>query len=227
MTTFSYQAINAQGIELKGELHAPDLEAARDLLRQRGLLPEEARVDGVEDRDTPGCLQQGRREVAADLLPPVRDPDRGGRERRELALDPPGADGEQEPREGDRRGARRRRVRDDPVARPRRAPEHLRPPLRRDDRGRRGVGNARPRARPARRADREGDADQAPREGRDDLPDRRPLLRVPRAHRDAALPRPGVQQDLRAAERPAPDADAAGRRRLEHAPRRTGTSSSR
>ena len=33
MTTFSYQAINAQGVELKGELHAPDLEAARDLLR--------------------------------------------------------------------------------------------------------------------------------------------------------------------------------------------------
>ena len=40
MTTFSYQAINAQGVELKGELHAPDLEAARDLLRQRGLLPQ-------------------------------------------------------------------------------------------------------------------------------------------------------------------------------------------
>ena len=40
MTTFSYQAINAQGVELKGELHAPDLDAARDLLRQRGLLPK-------------------------------------------------------------------------------------------------------------------------------------------------------------------------------------------
>ncbi len=39
MTTYSYSAINAQGIELRGELHAPDLESARDLLRQRGLLP--------------------------------------------------------------------------------------------------------------------------------------------------------------------------------------------
>ena len=40
MTTFNYSAINAQGIELKGELHAPDLDAARNILRQRGLLPQ-------------------------------------------------------------------------------------------------------------------------------------------------------------------------------------------
>ena len=45
MTTYSYSAINAQGVELKGELHASDLDAARDLLRQRGLLPQ--RVDSV------------------------------------------------------------------------------------------------------------------------------------------------------------------------------------
>ncbi|HUK44542.1 MAG TPA: type II secretion system F family protein [Gaiellaceae bacterium] len=48
MSTFSYTAINAQGAELKGELHAPDLEAARDLLRQRGLLPQ--RIDSVGRR---------------------------------------------------------------------------------------------------------------------------------------------------------------------------------
>ena len=48
MTTFSYQAINAQGIELKGELHAPDLEAARDLLRQRGLLPKKLASSGTK-----------------------------------------------------------------------------------------------------------------------------------------------------------------------------------
>ncbi len=41
MTTFNYSAINAQGIELKGELQASDLDAARDLLRQRGLLPKQ------------------------------------------------------------------------------------------------------------------------------------------------------------------------------------------
>ncbi len=45
MTTFNYSAINAQGIELKGELQAPDLDAARDLLRQRGLLPKQARLE--------------------------------------------------------------------------------------------------------------------------------------------------------------------------------------
>ncbi len=45
MTTFSYSAINAQGVELKGQLHAADLDAARDLLRQRGLLPQ--RVDSA------------------------------------------------------------------------------------------------------------------------------------------------------------------------------------
>jgi type IV pilus assembly protein PilC len=48
MSTFSYTAINAQGAQLKGELHAPDLEAARDLLRQRGLLPQ--RIDSVGRR---------------------------------------------------------------------------------------------------------------------------------------------------------------------------------
>src|SRR4051812_28232249 len=48
MTTFSYQAINAQGVELKGELHAPDLEAARDLLRQRGLLPKQLASKGAK-----------------------------------------------------------------------------------------------------------------------------------------------------------------------------------
>ena len=40
MTSFSYSAINAQGLELTGELHAPDLDAAKEQLRQRGLLPK-------------------------------------------------------------------------------------------------------------------------------------------------------------------------------------------
>jgi type IV pilus assembly protein PilC len=45
VTTFSYSAINAQGVQLKGELQAADVEAARDLLRQRGLLPQQ--IDSV------------------------------------------------------------------------------------------------------------------------------------------------------------------------------------
>jgi type IV pilus assembly protein PilC len=39
VAAFSYSAINAQGLELSGELHAPDLAGAREQLRIRGLLP--------------------------------------------------------------------------------------------------------------------------------------------------------------------------------------------
>ncbi len=39
--------------------------------------------------------------------------------------------------------------------------------------------------------------DQAARQGRDDLPDDGADLRHPRPHRDAALPRPGLREDLR------------------------------
>jgi type IV pilus assembly protein PilC len=38
MAAFAYSAINAQGVELSGELHAPDLSGAREQLRVRGLL---------------------------------------------------------------------------------------------------------------------------------------------------------------------------------------------
>jgi type IV pilus assembly protein PilC len=39
MTAFTYDAINAQGLELSGTVHAPDLNAAREQLQARGLLP--------------------------------------------------------------------------------------------------------------------------------------------------------------------------------------------
>src|SRR5436309_11677797 len=38
MAAFAYSAINAQGLELSGEIHAPDPGAAREQLRIRGLL---------------------------------------------------------------------------------------------------------------------------------------------------------------------------------------------
>ena len=38
MTSFAYTAINAQGLEARGVLHAADESAAKDQLRQRGLL---------------------------------------------------------------------------------------------------------------------------------------------------------------------------------------------
>jgi type IV pilus assembly protein PilC len=40
MAAFTYDAINAQGLELSGEIHAPDLAAAREQLQSRGLLPQ-------------------------------------------------------------------------------------------------------------------------------------------------------------------------------------------
>jgi type IV pilus assembly protein PilC len=38
VAAYSYSAINAEGLELSGELHAPDLGGAREQLRIRGLL---------------------------------------------------------------------------------------------------------------------------------------------------------------------------------------------
>ena len=51
MAAYAYSAINADGLELKGEVHAPDLSAAREQLRIRGLLPdhlEEMSASGEE-----------------------------------------------------------------------------------------------------------------------------------------------------------------------------------
>ena len=40
MPSFAYSAINSQGVELSGEIQAPDLAAARDALRGNGLLAQ-------------------------------------------------------------------------------------------------------------------------------------------------------------------------------------------
>jgi type IV pilus assembly protein PilC len=40
MAAYTYSAINAQGIELSGSIHAPDRDAAREQLRVRGLLAQ-------------------------------------------------------------------------------------------------------------------------------------------------------------------------------------------
>jgi type IV pilus assembly protein PilC len=40
MAAFAYTAINAQGLESKGEVHAPDTNGAREQLRLRGLLAQ-------------------------------------------------------------------------------------------------------------------------------------------------------------------------------------------
>src|ERR687893_187362 len=41
MAAYTYSAINASGLELNGEIHAPDRNAAREQLRVRGLLAQE------------------------------------------------------------------------------------------------------------------------------------------------------------------------------------------
>jgi type IV pilus assembly protein PilC len=40
MAAFAYDAINAQGREISGLIHAPDVSAAREQLQARGLLPQ-------------------------------------------------------------------------------------------------------------------------------------------------------------------------------------------
>ena len=40
MPSFAYSAINSQGVELSGEIQAPDVSSARDALRGNGLLAE-------------------------------------------------------------------------------------------------------------------------------------------------------------------------------------------
>jgi type IV pilus assembly protein PilC len=52
VAAFSYSAINAQGLELNGELHAPDVAGAREQLRIRGLLAN--RLDEVPSAGTDG-----------------------------------------------------------------------------------------------------------------------------------------------------------------------------
>ena len=40
MAAFTYDAINAQGLQLKGEIHAADVVSAQEQLRSRGLLAQ-------------------------------------------------------------------------------------------------------------------------------------------------------------------------------------------
>ena len=49
MAAFTYDAINAQGLEISGVIHAPDVDAARDQLQTRGLL-----ANSVAERSASG-----------------------------------------------------------------------------------------------------------------------------------------------------------------------------
>src|SRR3954451_20474824 len=62
MAAFAYTAINAQGIELAGEIHAPDPDAAREQLRVRGLLARD--LDAL-----PSAGEDGVRTVFKKIKP--------------------------------------------------------------------------------------------------------------------------------------------------------------
>ena len=195
MAAFAYSAINALGAESAGQITAPDVNSARELLRQKGLRPVSlAQLDAV------GAAQKKNKRVKARSLQvfsrqfaTMID---AGLSVVSVARHPRAADRRQGAGRRDQRGALRRRGRHAPLAGDGAPPERVRPPLHLDDRGRRGSGHPRHRPRPGRDPDREGDEDPAPREGRDDLPARRPDLRPPDPGRDAPLPRPGLREDL-------------------------------
>ena len=183
MPSFAYSAINSQGVEHSGEIQAPDLYGGtRRAPRQRAARADDRRAHGAgvpRGADVHGHRREGQAEVPADLLAPVRDDDRSGSLGRHGARDPRAADRRQGAREDHRRRARAGRRRVAPLGGDVALPGCLQPPVHRDGRGRRGRRRSRCRARPGRDADREGGEDQAPGQGRDDLPVRRrsPLRR--------------------------------------------------
>jgi type IV pilus assembly protein PilC len=62
MAAFAYIAINADGLELDGEIHAPDTEGAREQLRVRGLLAERL-------EELPASGEEGVRTVFKKIKP--------------------------------------------------------------------------------------------------------------------------------------------------------------
>ena len=62
MAAYTYSAINAEGLMLDGEVHAPDLDAAREQLRIRGLLPEFI-------KELPASGEEGARTVFKKIKP--------------------------------------------------------------------------------------------------------------------------------------------------------------
>src|SRR6267378_8656976 len=62
MAAFGYNAIDAQGFELRGEIHAPDPDAAREQLRLRGLLAQNI-------LEIPASGEEGARTVFKKIKP--------------------------------------------------------------------------------------------------------------------------------------------------------------
>jgi len=62
MAAYTYSAINAEGLQMAGEVHAPDLDAAREQLRIRGLLAEFL-------EELPASGEEGARTVFKKIKP--------------------------------------------------------------------------------------------------------------------------------------------------------------
>ena len=228
MAEFAYDAINAQGMLTSGVISAPDVGSAREQLQARGLLPSslaEKAAAGEESfgsmfkKVKPKSLQIFARQLATMIEAGVSvvaalvtlEEQTDDKYLKEVVSE---VRGDVESGMIFSRALARH-------------PKVFRPALRRDGRGGRVVGNAGHRPRPRRDADREGNEAQAPREGRDDLPDRRDLVRVARPHLHADVHRPGVPEGVRRAERTAADADEDHHRACRMRCAATGSSSSR
>jgi type IV pilus assembly protein PilC len=73
MASFAYTAINAEGLELRGEVQAPTAEAAREQLRVRGLLAEALHELGDgRPRPQPGELGVSGQERVRSLVKAVK-----------------------------------------------------------------------------------------------------------------------------------------------------------
>jgi type IV pilus assembly protein PilC len=65
MAAFAYSAINAQGAELAGEISAPDLSAAREQLRLRGLLAQT-----IKELEGGGAAAAGKASASGKRIKP-------------------------------------------------------------------------------------------------------------------------------------------------------------
>ncbi len=66
MAAYAYSAINAQGVELSGQISAPDPDAAREQLRSRGLLAQGLKE--VSESTARGMGRMGKKKVKPKAL---------------------------------------------------------------------------------------------------------------------------------------------------------------
>jgi type IV pilus assembly protein PilC len=68
MPSFAYSAINAQGLEMTGEIQAADASAARDALRSNGLLAQWIEELRAAEASSRGLFGLGKKKVKAKSL---------------------------------------------------------------------------------------------------------------------------------------------------------------